>query len=392
MQDVLRQEAESGGSAATPPPFQPFAARGRLWLRVALSLLLAVALLAAVGDGLRLVPEDPWVGAWPLLSYALCLVAYLAARSLRWQILVQPLGQVRLSDTTLVALAGFWWVHVLPLRLGELARPLMLRQRCSVSGSALLATVALERVVDGLMVCGLFFAARALGAGASLSLAGGEIAAGSDAAWILFAATLASAALASALLVLLLMALWPQRLGQLVAGPLRSRWPSLALRVDEQLTRLSEGLAALPNPSSFFAFLAATLAYWLINAIGMWVLAQGCGLTLSLVDMIAVMSVLNIALLVPGGPAQLGNFQLGMRWGLATVLSRQESLGAGSVFAFWLYTLQTIGIGGVGIAAQLLFSRRVASDADGAGGAHSTRVARGPHGASVTPTDRSQDA
>src|SRR5690606_33176895 len=86
---------------------------------------------------------------------------YAFLRSARWWFLVSPLGQVRFGDVMLAGLAGALWIVALPWRLGELVRPALLARRSGLPVSQLLGTVAIERVVDGLFVCGAFFLATA---------------------------------------------------------------------------------------------------------------------------------------------------------------------------------------------------------------------------------------
>src|SRR4029078_1219748 len=84
--------------------------------------------------------------------------------ALRWNFLLAPLG-VRIPNAPLLAISsvGFMAILALPARLGGFVRPGLLRKR-GVSATAGLGTVAVERIVDGLLVSlfvfGAFFALR----------------------------------------------------------------------------------------------------------------------------------------------------------------------------------------------------------------------------------------
>lgn len=309
-------------------------------LRLTLSVVLAAAFIAALAPHLRTIPDDLHVPVWVVVAYLGTLVPYHLLRAGRWHVLVRPLGDVGWRGSTLVALAGYMWIAVLPFRLGELARPLFLTQHAGISTRRALGTVAIERVVDGLVICGLFFTA----VGIVGRPAGFER---------LYEATvLVIAAFGAALVVLVLMAVRPDVAGAVVRATLGRVAPKLAARVADVVTGIAEGLAALPSARPLATFLVLTVAYWLVNALGMWLLARGCGLPLDFVEAVAVLAVMNIALLVPGGPAQLGVFQTGVAVGLGLFVSADAVQHQGSTFAFYLYVCQIATIALVGLWAQ----------------------------------------
>lgn len=317
-----------------PPASAPAPTRrpGSLLVRLVLSLVLAVAFAAALWPYLRAVPSDLSIAAWAIPTYLCTLVPYHLARAGRWHALVRPLSPVPLSVTLRVSLAGYMWIALLPFRLGELARPLLLAQRSDVTVHRALGTVAIERVLDGLVICGLFFAATAATSHAGREAP--EIVALQD------AATGVMALFATALVGLVLMARFPRAMGGLLDATVGRVLPRLGRWAAEASRGVAEGLRALPRGGSLLAFVLVTLLYWGSNALGLWVLARGCGLPVGLADATLVMAVMNIALLVPGGPAQLGIFQTGVALGLSMVLPAELIHDRGSTFAFYLYVCQ----------------------------------------------------
>jgi uncharacterized membrane protein YbhN (UPF0104 family) len=335
---VSTPDAEEAGDTHTP-----------WWLRLLLSLVFGAGLLYALvtwADGLQLWPRRLDVKWWVVPAYLATLVPYFALRAGRWHMLVRPLDPgLRLWTTTRVSLAGIMWIMVMPLRLGEFARPLFLRQCSRVGFSPALGTVALERVVDGLLVCAMYFAAVAI-AGVAPP---GDADRAAELAALRVSGMVATGALSLVLVVLLLMAIWPAAVGRLVGAPLRRIAPPLADRVEGLARGVAEGLAALPSARAVGGFLAVTIVYWAINAVGMWVLARGCGLPLDLVQTTAVMAVLGLALLAPSGPAQLGAFQFGAVLGMQLFVDPATIADRGSVYVFLLYPCQL----GAGVALGL---------------------------------------
>lgn len=315
-------------SPAPPASASATARRRSLLVRLVLSLLLAVGFAAALWPYLRAVPADLSIAAWALPAYLLTLIPYHLARAGRWHALVRPLAPVPLSVTLRVSLAGYMWIALLPFRLGELARPLLLAQRSDVTVHRALGTVAIERVLDGLVICGLFFAATA----------GRPPRA--EVTQLQNAATGVMALFATALVGLVIMARWPRAMGALLDATLGRVLPRVGRWAANASRGVAEGLRALPSGRSLFVFVLVTLVYWGSNAFGLWVLARGCDLPLAIADAALVMAVMNIALLVPGGPAQLGIFQTGVALGLSMVLPADAIRDDGSTFAFYLYVCQ----------------------------------------------------
>ena len=308
-------------------------------------MLIGAGFCFALIRKIEFIPEDPWVPAWVLPSYLATLVLYFLFRAGRWHYLVEPLGDVDLRTTLPVSMAGTMWIMVLPLRLGEFARPLFLVQKSKIGFGQALGTVALERVVDGLVVCGLFFASLPL-----LPEVQGEQAVAVERLRSL--GLLASLGLLGVLLVLLAMAMSPTRVGRLVELTIGRLLPWVAKTLEGLARDIAEGLAALPSLAPVLKFLAGTAAYWATNALGTWLLARGCGLDVSFPAALAMMSVLGISLLIPGGPGQFGIFHYGLILGLSMFVSEAVVRGPGSVFIFWMFVTQ-LGMGVVlGLIAQ----------------------------------------
>src|SRR5579872_7273640 len=141
-------------------------------MRLAINLVLSLGMLAlctwlvwpdaaeseqlrqAIG-ALRWADFAPYLAGW----LGLQIVVHLC-RSLRWNHLLAPLG-VRVPAGPLLAISsvGFMAILALPVRLGEFVRPGLLRKGGYSTASAALGTVAVERIVDGLIISLLVFGA-----------------------------------------------------------------------------------------------------------------------------------------------------------------------------------------------------------------------------------------
>ncbi len=325
---------------ASPKPDPP--ARRGVALKLGLSVLLAGAFVYALQPYLRAVPEDLSVPVQVIALYLLTLLPYHLLRAGRWRLLLRPLGGDRLpglGEVTRIGLAGYMWIALMPFRLGEFARPVFLAQRSDIKVSTSLGTVALERAVDGVLVCALFFVGM-----------GGATPHG-DTETLFIASYVVMAAFTTALVGMLAAARWPEPIAALARFVLQFS-PKLADWAAGAVRGVAEGFRALPDPTAITGFVLASVGYWLANAAGMWVLARGCGLDLSPFEAIATLAIMNLALLVPGGPAQLGVFQTGVALGLHLFLPTEVVRDAGSTFAFYLYVCQLSTIVLLGLGSQ----------------------------------------
>ena len=250
-----------------------------------------------------------------LAIYVALLVVMQLARSLRWNDLLAPLG-VRVPTGPLLAISavGFMAIVALPARLGELVRPGLLRRR-GVSASAALGTVAVERIVDGLMVSLFVF-------GAFFWLRHGALRGPSAPRWMMPTAYAALALFAAALAFLICARRWPTETVRwsLKLSLLPRLAPKLASVIETKLHAMIRGFESLADRRHFPIFVVWSAIYWSANGAGVWVLAHAFGLALSPVGAYAVMGLIAVGITLPNSPGMLGQFQAFMLLGLTLYL------------------------------------------------------------------------
>lgn len=332
----------------------------RLAINLALSLgMLAICLWLLWPDAAtRAQVADAMArpGLWKYIAGCVGLMAAVhLCRSLRWHDLLAPIG-VHIETGRLLAISsvGFLAILALPARLGELVRPGLLRQQGEVSASAALGTVAVERVVDGLLISlfvfGAFFAER------------GEP---GTPAWMMPTAYVALALFGGALLFLVFALARPEPTVDLaLTVSLLPRFaPRLAAVLREKLLDMIRGLSALRHRRHMLVFLAWSIGYWLCNGLCVWLLARGFGIELSLVAGLAVIGLIGVGVSLPNAPGLFGQFQWFTMLGLSVYLG-PEVLQDDPVhptyvlcfaFANVLYALQIawyVAMGALGLASR----------------------------------------
>jgi len=133
-----------------------FSKKWQFWLSGAVSVGLLLLLLYQVnlGEIKKTFREANYYLLVP--SIAVYFVAVLF-RAVRWQYLLTPISTIPVDRLYAVVVIGYMANNLLPVRLGELVRSYYLSRREDVNASSALATIAVERVYDGITL--LAFAA-----------------------------------------------------------------------------------------------------------------------------------------------------------------------------------------------------------------------------------------
>jgi uncharacterized membrane protein YbhN (UPF0104 family) len=331
----------------------PAAGYARLFLQKhGLKLGVSVVIAAAFGWGLRHggLPLLPAGDAFARVNVSYCLAYVIifalmhTVRAMRWRHLLAPIATgIALRRILAVSFIGFAAILVMPLRAGEFVRPYMIRQRGKLSVAAATGTIAAERIIDGLAMTALL--GICLQVAHPLSPLPDHI--GKLPIPVAAVPLYASVALSGFLAAFALMALfyWRPVLGHgLVEHSLGLVSRSAARKAADFVARTADGLKFLPSARHFGPFLAETVVYLFLTALGMWVLALGCGVeTMTFTQACVVMGVLGVGILLPAGPGLFGAYQASIYAALAMYFSDEVVLGPGSVYVFLLYAISGVG-------------------------------------------------
>jgi uncharacterized protein (TIRG00374 family) len=317
----------------------------RILPKLAISLVLAAIFLVLVHrGGMPLIPPADALAQvqwWAVPAYVAVLVATHFFRASRWRFLIAPVKAVPFREGILLNWIGFFAIFALPLRLGEMARPALAKVRHRISISAGLGTVAVERVIDGLVtsLCVVW----------ALAALPHRVTEDPIARSLPYYGGLAVAVFAAAMLALALF-LWQRsfamRLVEATIGWISGR---LARFVSQKVGNVADGVRSIADPRLAAGFVGETLAYWALNAFGMWLLGRGCGLEMSFGHAVAVMGILAIGILIPAGPGLFGNFQLAVSVALRLFFADAVVGTQGAVYLFLMYVTQALVVSVAGI-------------------------------------------
>jgi uncharacterized protein (TIRG00374 family) len=272
----------------------------------------------------RLVPAAIglyFVGAW--------------VRSLRWGLL---LPEYDVSTWTLfkALIIGFTVNNLLPIRLGEVARTYLLGRWCLIPYGATVASLVVERVLDGLALASLLLVALLFVPAPTYLLAVG----------VLVGAVFAGGA------IVLALAAWRSdaipRLTSVLVRPLPERLAKLGMRL---ATSFARALSLVRGRRRLVSVLGLSLLAWCIELSLFFVLMPGFGIVSSLPLAFLVGSAANFATLVPSSPGYVGTFD----GALISVLSDTAGIAAETATLYAIVVQATLFLPVVGLGLQLLW-------------------------------------
>lgn len=298
-------------NATSPaPPRSPFRSP-RVWIGIPISI--AFLALAFRGQDPNEIRDAFSRVDWRYLPLALALLyAGISVRAFRWHVLLRPVQEISTREIFPILIIGYAANNVLPLRTGELVRAWALGQRYGVRKTAALATIAVERLFDGLTML-LFIGGAAIVIGLTAELQ--------------HVALLAAAIFAIAIVgmvVLLVGGTLRDRLLQLALAPLPDR---LSAKVETMAEAFLAGLGVLSRRRDLILVAATSIVAWSFEASMYWTVARAFGAPLSTamtpVGALLTTAIGNLATLVPSGPGYVGTFEAGV------LLAVNGALGVG---------------------------------------------------------------
>jgi uncharacterized protein (TIRG00374 family) len=248
----------------------------------------------------------------------------------RWALLLRPTGRISVPRATQAIYAGLFTNEVLPMRVGELVRGLMVARWMSLDLSAVVPSIVLERFFDivWLAVCialttmfvplpkDLLRAADILGAVVLLATAG-----------LLYIVLRESASGRP-----------PRSHGRVM------RW------LAKIAGRLEGGLKQIGRSRVFYLSLAVSLLFLLGKIMAFWLIMWAYGLHYSFWVGTVVLLVVQLGTALPNAPANLGTYQFSTVVGLA-LFGVGKTVAAGfSLVVFFLLTLPLWIIGSVALS------------------------------------------
>jgi uncharacterized protein (TIRG00374 family) len=229
---------------------------------------------------------------------AIALFAYWL-RALRWQFILLPVSRVRHSSVVLTTAVGYAALSLLPARMGDLIRPLLLARRERIPASASLASILTERVFD-LWTVVLFFLVFIIWPPEMANL---DDQARRSLEVLSFSGYLVGAGLVIGTLVLLGLFRYQEKFVDILTRPVAWIKKSWQEPVENFFHHFLDGLRVLQRPRDLLITVIASIAMWYVIfwQVRMTLVAFDIDLPLRAAFLLVTLAVIGLAVPTPGG-------------------------------------------------------------------------------------------
>lgn len=315
-------------------------ATARVWEIIVRRLIFGIGLIISIGALFLAFKDVEWEAlldalrranyAW-MIPAAIAMLLAIAARAERWRWLLGGRGDVSYMRSFRAVSIGYLMSNVLPFRLGELVRPIVISRGGKVSGVKAFSTVAVEHVLDILVI--LVMLALVL---PDLPLPP-VVAQGARLSAIVFGVVA---------LAMVLMVLWQRRAERILSWILH-RIP--LLNAETWLGRFNavmDGIAVIRNPRLFLGAALWSAFAWLISAVSFYfaMLAFIPDASISAALFVTITS--TLVLLVPSTPGYVGVIEFAIRDSLI-IFAIPIELGLAYAIGFHFMELAVMNVSGL---------------------------------------------
>jgi uncharacterized protein (TIRG00374 family) len=231
-----------------------------------------------------------------------CATAIFGLRARRWKTILEPVAPgIALAPLWRATAIGMMVNNVVPARAGEIARAYALTRETTVSFATSLASLAVDRLFDAIVL--LLLAVVAL---LDPALSKSQTLAGRPLSSFAFGAV-------GIVLVLLIglyaLVFFPSLLLRLFGLFARRVSPAIEERGRRVLETFVAGLRVLRSPGHFAAVFGWTLLHWLLNAAGFWLAFKAVGISAPVSAAFFLQAFIALGTAVPALPGFFGVFE-----------------------------------------------------------------------------------
>jgi len=252
-------------------------------------------------------------------------------KAIRWATLIGPSNSVKPSALMPSMMVGFAGNNLLPMRLGEVIRIYLAGRDLSVSRSAILGTIMVERLFDVVSIVALVLLATLL----------------IDAQFPLLQAAKELLVIgAVALFAVTLFIVYPPRwLVKFSLWAIDRLPPKIAAMIQRRAEELRDGFSILRQAAAIPRMLANSLIQWVLMTVCIFLAIAALRIEVPLMAAPLILGLLVAGVSLPAAPGFVGTIELCFVVGLGFFgIHASEALGA----AFFYHALNFVFVTGVG--------------------------------------------
>jgi hypothetical protein len=252
--------------------------------------------------------------------------ADLLVRISRWRMLLRDVKTLSLRSVGIALIVGYSANNILPARLGELFRADFAGRRYRLSRSAIVGSIFVERVLDGLIVVFCLVVGRL---------------------FVSEQAVLNSLTAVSALLFIsIFLALW------LLSRESGLDWLTrLPPAINSRIQSFRQGLLVMRGAGLSRA-VNLSLIVWLLEGIMLWSVLKAVDISLGWQEMMSVVGVASLSTLIPSAPGFVGTYQYAFAF-TVSLFGYEPARGVAAATAIQIFLLGSVTLVGLGLYLYL---------------------------------------
>ena len=267
-------------------------------------LLISALFLFIALRGLQII--DVWEGIksanfiWLFPGIIIYFIA-VWMRAFRWHLFLRPIKIIPVNEIFPIVTIGYMGNNIYPARAGEILRAIVLKHQHKVTVSASLATIIIERVIDGVIMLGFII----LNLSEITTLPGAEE----------FAETIRTVALwgsvifIGVLFIFLLAAIFPERTQNILILMIEKTIPkNWRGKVQSTSQRFIQGLRSLSSPIDVIIIFLVSIVIWLLETGFYWFIMLAFPFRVGFLTLMLMNGVLNLFTAIPATPGYIGTF------------------------------------------------------------------------------------
>ena len=260
-----------------------------------------------------------------IIPFIILIIFLQWLRAYRWGIMLQSLRKLNQWTLFSITSVGFMAIILIPFRVGEFARPYLISQKEKISMSSAVATIVLERVLDGLTLMGflvivMFFT----------PLPG----------WVSKAGYLTLILFLLMLTILILLVLKKENTLKAIDFILKIFPERFSLKVKSLINSFVEGLGILPDVGKTLMVIFLSLLIWILMGFSFHILFFSFNFKLPLIAAYALLIIIALGVMIPAAPGFIGNFHFFCILGLTFLgISKPEAITFSIVLHFLNFSL-----------------------------------------------------
>ncbi len=226
-----------------------------------------------------------------LIPVLISMFVVMLFRALRLKIIFSPIKKLKFSQTLSYNCIGYMFIFLLPLRLGELIIPTLIKNDTALSVSSSIAIIFIERIIDFIvLICILLFVFLNMLMPNWLLRSGLTVTIGIIGIIIFFIFCYFNSPLIKSLIQMII----PEKFN---------------LRLLNILKRFKQSLTIINNPILVIILFFISLIIWLSASFSIYLIFKFVGFQLSFFAAVTLMVINSFGVSLPAGPAMMGNFQ-----------------------------------------------------------------------------------